>query len=320
MTSVANVLTDASPCFIVCDTDDEQEWLSHRHTGIGASEIAGCMGLPSIAHRSSPLKVFMEKSGALEPEDLSDVEAIEWGHVMEPVIAQRYAARTGRPVITGRRGRHQVLRSKAHPWALCSLDFWTADNDDGAELRPLEIKNVSAFLAEDWLNGTPEYYYAQIQQQLLVTGARRGTSALCLGGNRLLWCDVPRDEEFIRRIIWHGERFWQRLQDNEPPAPDGSEATKQALARLYPNSDGSVVVLPAALIDTVYDWRRLKDEASALKKKITQAENDIKATLGEAERGVFPSGEAVSWRSQTTRAHQVAESTFRVLRFHESKL
>jgi putative phage-type endonuclease len=196
--TAAHIIGAQSPYEIVVDTDSQDEWLSFRDTGIGASEIAGVMGLPDVGHRSSPLKVFMEKSGALEPEDLSDIEAIAWGHRMEPVIAAEYQARTGRPVVTGRKGRYQVLRSKLHPWALCSLDFWTADNDDGAELRPLEIKNVSAFLAEDWLNGTPDYYYAQVQQQLLVTGSRKATSALCLGGNRLLWCDVPRDEEFIR--------------------------------------------------------------------------------------------------------------------------
>jgi predicted phage-related endonuclease len=271
-----------------------------------------------VAHRSSPLKVYLEKTGEIEPEDLSDVEAIEWGHVMEPVIAERYARRTGRHIERGRAGRFQVLRSVDHPWALCSLDFWTAENDNSPR-RPLEVKNVSAFLAEDWLNGPPDYYLAQIQQQLLVTGATKATSALCLGGNRLLWCDVPRDEEMIRKIIYHGSRFWQRLLNRERPEVDGSEATKAALARLHPIDDGSVKVMPATLLETVYDWRRLKDEAKALTKKITLRESQIKEEIGEAQRGVFPSGEQVSWKTQTTRAHQVSESTFRVLRFHEPK-
>jgi putative phage-type endonuclease len=306
------------PYSIVVDTDDEDEWLSHRHTGLGASEIGGVLGLPGVAHRSSPLKVFLEKSGALDPEDLSDVEAIEWGHIMEPVIAAQYAAKTGRHIERGRSGRFQVLRSVEHPWALCSLDYWTAENDNSPR-RPLEIKNVSAFMAEDWLNGPPDYYQAQIQQQLLITGASKATSALCLGGNRLLWCDVPRDEEMIRKIVYHGSRFWQRLIDRNPPDPDESEATKQALSRLYPRDNGAVVVMPAVLLDTVYDWRRLKDEKSELEKKIRHAESQLKATLGEAERGLWPSGEAVSWRTQTTKAHQVSESTFRVLRFHATK-
>lgn len=306
------------PYEIVVDTDDEQEWLSYRNTGIGASEIGGVMGLPDISHRSSPLKVFMEKSGALEPEDLSDVEAVEWGHIMEPVIAERYAARTGRHIERGRAGRFQVLRSVEHPWALCSLDYWTAENENSPR-RPLEIKNVSAFLADDWRDGVPDYYFAQIQQQILVTGSSKATGAMCLGGNRLLWCDVDRDEEMIRKIIYHGSRFWQRLLDRDPPAPDESEATKQTLARLYPRDNGEVVVLPATLLDTVYDWRRLKDEKSKIETKIRHAESQIKATLGPAEYGVFGSGERVSWKTQTTRAHQVPESTFRVLRFHESK-
>lgn len=306
------------PYEVVCDTDDQAEWLSHRDSGIGASEIAGVMSLPGVVHRSSPLKVFLQKTGKIEPDDLSDVEAVEWGHIMEPVIAQQYAKKTGRPVETGRTGRFQVLRSKRYPWAMCSLDFWTADNDSSPR-RPLEIKNVSAFMAEDWLNGPPDYYYAQVQQQILITETTKATSALCLGGNRLLWCDVPRDEEMIRKIVYHGERFWQRLLDRNPPEPDGSEATKEALAKLYPVDDGSVVVLPAVMLDMVYDWRDLKSQARDLKKRITLRESEIKATIGAATRGVFPSGEAVSWGTQTTRAHQVAESTFRVLRFHESK-
>jgi putative phage-type endonuclease len=307
------------PYEVLCDTDDEREWLAVRDQGVGASEIGGVLALPGVAHRSSPTKVFLEKTGLLEPPDLSDVEAVEWGHLMEPVIAAQYAKKTGRHVERGREGRYQVLRSVEHPWALCSLDFWTAENDN-SRLRPLEIKNVSAFLAEDWLDGPPDYYYAQIQQQLLVTGASKASSALCLGGNRLLWCDIPRDEEMIRKIVYHGSRFWQRVVERNPPPPDDSLATKEALARLYPKDDGSVVVLPAALLDTVYEWRRLKDEAKETDKKIRHCEAVIKETLGPAERGVFPSGEQVSWRTQTTRAHQVSESTFRVLRFHATKL
>jgi putative phage-type endonuclease len=315
---MSQALVIQAPYEVVCDTDDEQEWLSVRGTGLGASEIGGVLGMPGVAHRSSPLKVYLEKTGELEAEDLSDVEAIAWGHLMEPVIAEQYRRKTGRHIERGRAGRFQVLRSTEHPWAMCSLDFWTAENDNSPR-RPLEIKNVSSFLAEDWLNGVPDYYYAQVQQQLLVTGAAKATSALCLGGNRLLWCDVPRDDEMIRKIVYHGSRFWQRVTERERPEIDDSVATKDALARLYPRSNGQVVVLPAMMLDAVYDWRRLKDELKKMKKQIDLRESQLKDALGEAERGVFPSGEAVSWRAQTTRAHQVAESTFRVLRFHESK-
>jgi putative phage-type endonuclease len=314
--SAAVQLSDAYD--VLCDTDNHDEWLAVRGSGIGASEIGAVLGLPGIAHRSSPLKVYCEKTGAVEPNDLSDVEAIEWGHTMEPVIAERYAARTGRPALTGRSGRYQVLRSKEHPWATCSLDFWTRA-DAMAPFHPLEIKKVSAFLAEDWLNGTPDYYHAQVQQQILVTGAAMATSACCIGGSRLAWCDVPRDEEMIRKIIYHGSRMWQRIQDRDPPEPDGSEATRKTLHRLFDQDDGSTVVLPAVLEPTVYEWRDVKAQIKALEEREKLLANQIKATLGDAQQGVFPAGGRVSWKTQQVREHTVKAGTKRPLLFHPPK-
>lgn len=304
----------SQPYEVVVDTDDEPEWLSARLAGIGSSEIAAVVGMDP---RKSQLSLFLEKTGALPPDDLSEIEAIKWGHLLEPVIGAEFARMTGRTVRRSSSRRYTVLRSKEHPWATASLDFWTGD-DHGE--WPLEIKNVNAYLGEDWLNGTPDYYVAQLHQQMLVVGARRGTSCCLLGGNRLLWCDVDRDETLIRKIVFHGTEFWNRIVRRDPPPPDGSEATKRALGRLYPVDNGSGVALPAALEETVYEWRRLKEQARDIDGKIAKAENDIKATMGEAERGIIvATGDSVSWKTQTRRAFTMPESTTRVLRFHESK-
>ncbi len=306
------------PYEIVCDTDSRADWLAVRDTGLGASDIGGVLAMPGIGHRSSPLKVYCEKAGILPPEDLSHIEAIEWGHIMEPVIAAQYTKRTGRPAERGRRGQYQVLRSKRYPWAMCSLDFWTADNDN-ATRRPLEIKNVSAYLADDWVDGTPDYYYAQVQQQLLVTEQDRATSALCLGGNRLLWCDVPRDETMIRQIIARGSELWDRILDRRPPDPDGSAATQETLKRLFSTDDGSSVVLPAALEPIVYGWRDVKEKIAALEKEKVLLENQIKATMGNAQLGVFLNGDGVTWKTQQRREQVVKAGTARPLLFKPSK-
>ncbi len=306
------------PYEIVCDTDDEQEWLSFRDTGIGASEIGGVLALPGIGHRLSPLKLYCQKVGLLQPDDLSDVEAVEWGHTMEPVIAAKYSERTGRPAVRGRKGRFQVLRSKAHPWALCSLDFWTQDAAN-APLHPLEVKNVSAFMAEDWVDGTPDYYYAQVQQQILVTGSHKGTSAACLGGNRLLWCDVNRDEQMIRQIIARGTELWARIKSRSAPDPDGSEATRETLNKVFSHDDGSTVVLSAAVGDVIYDWRDVKRQIKELEAREKFLANEIKATLGHATQGALHTGDRVSWKTQNVKEHVVKAGTKRPLLFHPAK-
>ena len=47
-------------------------------------------------------------------DDLRDIEAVQWGHKLEPVIIEAYQERTDRPV--RRDGR--LLRSRQYPWAL----------------------------------------------------------------------------------------------------------------------------------------------------------------------------------------------------------
>jgi putative phage-type endonuclease len=302
------------PYEIVCDTDDEPAWLTSRFSGIGASEIGAVIG---VDPRRSQLSLFLEKTGAIQPDDLSEVEAIKWGHLLEPVIANEFSRMTGRKVRRASSRRYTVLRSKEHPWATASLDFWTSD---GTDEWPLEIKNVNAYLGEDWLNGTPEYYVAQLTQQMIVTGTVRGTSCCLLGGNRLLWCDVDRDETLVRKITFNGSVFWERIVQKNPPDPDSSEATTRALKKLYPVDNGEGVSLPAALESIIYEWRRLKDEGKDNEKRVKLLENQIKATMGEAQRGIIVStGDSVSWKTQHVREHVVKAGTKRPLLFHESK-
>lgn len=301
------------PYLVLCDTNDEQEWLATRSQGVGASEIGAIIGMD---HRSSPLKLFYEKTGAVEPDDLGEIEAIKWGHRLEAVIAQAFEEETGRPVVRGRERKYSVLQSQAHPWALASLDFWTGE---GGELWPLEIKNVNAFRAEDWVDGTPEYYLAQLQQQMLVTGAKRGTSAALIGGNRLIWCDIDRDEALIRKITFHGSLFWERIKQNTPPEPDGSEATLAVLKKLHPQDDGNTIELPMALAETVDEWRQVKGEIKVLEARETLLGNRLRAALGDAQNGVFPTGDRVSWKTQQVKEHTVKAGSKRPLLYHPSK-
>lgn len=304
------LVTDGLPYEVVCSSSDEREWLEARKSGIGASEIACVLG---INPWKSDLTLYAEKVGAVEPEDLSDVERVEWGKLLEPVIVQVFGKRAVRQV----RAHGTLLRSTEHPWALATLD--AECSDDGQSWWPLEIKTTSAFNADDWAEGPPEHYAAQVQQQLLVTGAAKATVACLLGGQRLVWCDVERDETTIRKIAHQGERFWQRVLDRNPPAPDGSYSARQTLHALFPHDTGEVVVLGADVAETVDEWQQLKRQQKALEQKITAAENTIKAALGNASRAAFPAGDGVSWKEQHRAEVVLPATSFRVLRYHPNK-
>jgi putative phage-type endonuclease len=300
------------PYEVICDTSDREEWLRLRVDGIGASEISMVLGEAPDAWGSA-VSLYAQKIGAYE-RNLDDVEAVFWGNKLELPIIEAYQERTGRRT----RKEGFLLRSKLYPWALCTLDgrTWEAANENSA--WPLEVKNVSGYKAGEWVDGPPSYYYYQLQQQLLVTGEPKGTIAALLGGQRMVWADVPRDDIAIRRIINQGSAFWERVQRRDVPMPDGSEGTRKALGALYPKGSG-VVVLPYSAIEAADEIERIRGEISALESRKASIENTVRAALGDAEIGAMTDGRSWSWKLQTRRETVVAASSFRVLRLHQPK-
>jgi putative phage-type endonuclease len=289
---------------------DRERWLQLRQSGIGASEIAAVLGESPWL---SAIELYAQKIGQA-PAREEEPEWIYWGNRLEPAIVAGYQDRTGRPV------EHQsaLLRSSAHPWAMCTLDALTTDGRDG-DPWPLEIKNVGVTKAHEWEDGPPRHYALQLQHQLLVTGAPRATAAALIGGQRLVWCDVERDEIEIRRIIHAGRIFWTEcVEKGICPKPDGSDSAKRALGALYRDTPTpeSFVHLPGTLIDADTELCEMKKTARVLHDRIAALENEIKAHIATAEHGVLPNGTVYSWREQSRAEHVVKASKFRVLRRH----
>jgi putative phage-type endonuclease len=298
------------PYEVVCSVDDRVEWLAQRDGGIGASEIASVLGESPFA---SALELYAIKTGRYS-KDLSEVESVYWGNKLEAPIIEAYSERTGRKT----RKAGQLLRSVEHPWALCTLDGETWQGAAANDRWPLEIKNVGTHKSSDWLDGPPPHYFLQIQQQMLVTGAARATIAALVGGQKLVWADVDRDETTIRKIIYHGARFWERIQRRDVPEPDGSDGSKRALQALYPQGSG-MVVLPATAGDAADELEALKAERKRIEEKIGVIENTVRAALGDAEIGALTDGRSFSWKLQSRRECVMPASTFRVLRLHQPK-
>jgi putative phage-type endonuclease len=291
---------------------DRERWLQLRRSGVGASEIAALLGESPWL---SATELYALKIGASNGNaDLEDAEYVYWGRQLESSIVAGYQDRTGRLV-----DPHGVLlRSTAHPWALCTLDAVTTDGRDG-EPWPLEVKNVGLSKSHEWEDGPPRHYFLQLQHQMLVTGAPRATIAALIGGQRLIWCDIERDDIAIRRITHAGRIFWDEcVEKGVCPKPDGSESSKRALDALYRDRPApeSYVQLPGSMLDLDVELNELKLTEGVIKKRRAEIENLIKAHIGSAEQGVLSDGTVWSWKQQERAEHVVQASKFRVLRRH----
>lgn len=254
-----------------------QEWLRLRAQGIGGSDAAAIAGLNPW---KSPMGVYLEKVGEIKDDD-EPSEAAYWGSTLEEVVAREFTRRTGLKV----RRRNAILRSSKHPFMLANVDRLVVGDQ-----VPLECKTAGARAAADWDDGrVPDYYMIQLQHYLAVTGAPYGYIAVLIGGQRFLYQRIERDDELIQYLVQIERNFWENhVIPRVPPPVDGTEASADLMDMLYPPDrvQQREIQLPpdAEALIALYEAAKAEEKAAAERRQ--EAENKLKALLGEHERGV----------------------------------
>ncbi len=294
-----------------------QEWLEARRTGIGASDMPVILGLSPF---KSALQLYHEKIG-MNTETAGELEWLYWGNELQNPIAKRYAEVTGRPV-TVSPDPYTIHWSEdlRHPYLFATLDAQARrgiieGDDRSGEDGALEIKNASVYVGDKWTDEPPVDYQVQNQHQQLVGAFGWGSIAALIGGNRFLWADIERNNDFINGVlIPAAAEFWARVQAKEPPPIDGSESAKKFLAELYPVDKGTTIALDGTAIDwdaEIVETKKIISEAEARK---TLAENQLKNAIGDNSAATLSNGVVWTFKAQSRKEHVVKASTFRVLR------
>ncbi|MCA9182524.1 MAG: YqaJ viral recombinase family protein, partial [Planctomycetales bacterium] len=178
----------------------------------------------------------------------------------------------------------------------------------------LSIKTWSEFDQASWRDAPPLSVQIQLQQELAVLGWDWGVVAVLFSSQRLERFHFERDDRFIQALLRCLEEFWVYVVDRVEPPIDQSIATARALERLHPDDNGLAVELPAEATELLDSLASTKEVAKSCETRRKSIENQLKSWIGDATYGITPDGRCVSWKSQTRKAYQVAESTSRVLR------
>ena len=144
-----------------------EEWLKVRKLGLGGSDMAAVLGLSPWR---SPIDVWLDKTSDTVEEKES--EPMYWGNVLEEVVAQEFAKRSGYKV----RNNNFTLQSEEYPYLLANIDREIVGLDAG-----LECKTANAFKANEWDgDNVPDAYYIQCQHYMAVTGKSSWWQYVCL--------------------------------------------------------------------------------------------------------------------------------------------
>lgn len=183
----------------------------NRRYFIGGSDTRTIMGNDQPAL----IRLWKEKRGEIEPEDLSHNLIVQLGAATEELNRRWYEANTGQTIVDIQKHvRHPALR-----WMAATLDGRVALTGAVFEAKFMLPWNFS----ED---GAAEKYAPQLQHNMWVVAARKAVLSVITGGGKWLEITTNADPLYQHLIITAERKFWRCVESGEPPTLFGVEPPK----------------------------------------------------------------------------------------------
>jgi putative phage-type endonuclease len=269
-------------------SNERREWLEWRTRGIGASDVAGILGNSPWA---SPYSVWFSKVGPPgEGGQSANAEAMRWGGLLEDAILDETARRLDIEIIS----RQERVELADWPVARATLDGRYYSLADPADHGVIEVKTTST---PRWYE-VPEYYEAQIQWQLMITGEPRAWLPCLHMGRRLSIWQIEADPEIGKGLLEIVQNFWERyVCTGTAPEVDAAPATTDAITARYSSPEVGEVVDISPLAGTVDKLRNVREEIKQLGNVKDALENTIKNAIGDHGEAAAVDGEIVAtWK------------------------
>lgn len=199
-----------------------EEWLKHRMQGIGGSEISAVVGLNPYM---SNVDLWELKTGAMEPEDISDKPYIKYGTQAEPLLRELF--KLDFPQYEVFYEENNSFRNSKFPWALASLDGWIRDETGRVGVWECKTTNIlQSMQKEKWNRQIPSNYYCQVLFYMAVIEADfavlkaqmktefNGIPYLQTRHYFIERSDVQEDMDYLME---KGTEFWESVKNKEKP-------------------------------------------------------------------------------------------------------
>ena len=179
-----------------------------RRTFIGGSDARVVMG----GDETALLRLWREKRGEAEPEDLSGNLIVQLGFATEHLNRQWYERTTGHVVKDVQRWvRHPVIR-----WMATTLDGIVQGTGAVFEAKFMLPWSFSEEAAA-------EKHMAQLQHNMWVTNATAAVLSIITGGGKWVEIKIPADLLYQHLLLTAEKKFWRCVESGEPPRLFGVE-------------------------------------------------------------------------------------------------
>jgi len=179
-----------------------------RRSFIGGSDARIIMG----DNEAALLRLWREKRGEAEPEDLSGNLIVQLGSATEELNRRWFERNTGQVVkAVQRRVFHPVKR-----WMAATLDGMVEGTGSVFEAKFMLPWSFSEEAAA-------EKHMAQLQHNMWVTAARTAALSIITGDGKWVEIIVPADPLYQHLLLTAEKKFWRCVESGEDPHLFGVE-------------------------------------------------------------------------------------------------
>ena len=239
------------------------EQLALRKDALGGSDANTIMG----GDEKKLLRLWKEKRGEAEGEDLSDILAVQMGSFTEPFNAAWFEKNTGLTVID----RGAVAQHPRHAFMRCTLDGRIEGRRYVWEAKHCGTRSTDAEIFAR--------YVPQLTHNALCDEAE-GAFLSCFKGNGD-WVEFEYllDADYAERLVAAEAEFWECVRTGTPPCAVPSEPTPKPVGvkEVDMSASNSWCSYAADLIETRLSHERHEGAKKALKELV---EPDVTKAFG----------------------------------------
>ena len=164
------------------------------------------------------MRLWREKRGEVEPEDLSDNLIVQLGTVTEDLNRRWYERNTGRAVKdVQKRILHPVIK-----WMAATLDGRV---DPGGAVFEAKFMLPWTFSEE----AAAEKHMAQLQHNMWVSDCRSAVLSVVTGGGKWVEMTIQADPLYQHLLLTAEKKFWRAVVSGEEPQLFGVEPPEPRL-------------------------------------------------------------------------------------------
>lgn len=173
-----------------------------RRHFIGGSDARIIMG----DDQENLVRLWREKRGEIESQDLSDNLIVQLGTVTEVLNRAWYQRASGHTV----KDIQKRVRHPIHKWMAATLDGTVEQTGAVFEAK---FMLPWAFTEE----AAAEKHMAQLQHNMWVTASRSAVLSIITGGGKWVEIKIHADPLYQHLLLTAEKKFWRCVQSGEPP-------------------------------------------------------------------------------------------------------